>query len=724
MQRLLFLLPAAVAAAGAAPPLEIRMAEPARTWASEALPVGNGRLGAMIFGEPDRERIQFNVDSLWTGGANESGGYDIGEFGAYQNFGDLLIESGGEAAPAAGYARVLDLATGIHTVRWQRGGVTYTREAFASHPHQVIAVRFTADQPVRPSGRLRLAGAHGERTTAADGTLAFAGALPNGLRYAAAAAVVNRGGPVTAEGDALVFGGSHELVVLLAAATDHALGEAGGWRSGRDPAAEVRARLAAAAALPWDELRAAHAADHEALMGRVSLDLGAGPAGTTPERIEAVKNGATDTALEALQFQFGRYLLIACSRPGTLPANLQGLWNDSNEPAWFSDYHTNINLQMNYWLAEPANLAECHTPLFDWVEACVPAARRATAEGFGAGSEGWTMRTSVNAFGGNGWQWNLPASAWLSRHFWEHYAFSGDAGFLARRAWPVLRDVSAFWLGHLIERDGKLVVPGGWSPEHGPREDGVAHDQQIVWELFTHTLAAAGAVGGAAAPDPAFVQQVRAARERLLGPRVGSWGQLMEWTTERPELEKSEHRHTSHLYAVYPGHQISTARTPELARAAAVSLEARGSSGDSRRSWTWPWRAALWARLGEADRAHEMVRSLLAFNTTPNLFTTHPPFQIDGNLGITGGVCEMLVQSHAGEVAILPALPKAWPAGSFTGLRARGGITVDAAWQDGRLQSATLRASRDTTVRVRFPGAEPREVRLAANTPQRFPDRK
>ncbi|MCH7225915.1 glycosyl hydrolase family 95 catalytic domain-containing protein [Haloferula sp. A504] len=666
-------------------------------WSREGSPVGNGRLGAMVFGDPLNERIHFNELSLWTGGAEDYPGYDFEPFGSYQSFGDLFIEMDGEGE-VEDDSRVLDLSTATHRTRWTRDGVKFQREVFASHPDEVIVVRITADQPGKVAGTVRLQGAHGETSFTKGNRIRFRGKFSNDLRYAASVTVLNEGGEIKSRDGRLSFTGN-AATLILAAATDYALDPSRNFRNGIDPLVAIASQTEAVVGQDPGALRERHLRDFQSLMGRVELDLGAAPAGLSiDERLDAYRAGAEDPHLEMLLFQFGRYLLISSSRD-FLPANLQGVWNEMNDPAWCCDYHTNINLQMNYWPAEPANLAECAKPLFDWIEACIPTNRAATRKAFGDETPGWTMRTMVNAFGGAMATWNLPASAWFARHYWDHYAFTQDREFLARTAWPVLEEVSGFWLGHLVERDGKLVVPNDWSPEHGPREDGVAHGQQLVWDLFTNTLEAAAVLG----IDTAFVGRVREARDRLHGPQIGSWGQLMEWMTERPQLEKSGHRHTSHLFAVYPGRQISATGTPQWAEAAKVSLTARGTSGNSRRSWTWPWRCALWSRLGEPERAGGMIRGLVTHNLLPNLLATHPPFQVDGNLGMTAAICEMLVQSHAGEISLLPAVPVKWKRGSFAGLRARGGFEVGASWDEGGITGASIHSLSGGPVSLRLP---------------------
>jgi len=660
------------------------------------------------------------------------------------------------------YRRELDISTGVHRTTFSQNGVAFTREAFASRPDQVMVFHYTAEKNAKPtpalSGRLRLEPGQLEVQVAADTNgLSWDAAMPNELKHACLVRVLHSGGSVKGDGDVLVFAGCDSLTLLLAARTDYAPKYEANWR-GQPPAPIVAKDIAAAEAKSVEELRQAHLADLAPLLGRVRVDWGRSEAAThalpTDARLAAYAQGASDPELEQTMFQYGRYLLASCSRPGGLPANLQGLWNDSNKPAWASDYHSNINVQMNYWGAEPTALPECHEPLLDFVAACAEPCRIATRKAFGENTRGWTARTSQSIFGGNGWQWNIPASAWYAQHMAWHFAFTQDLEFLRRQGYPMVKEICQFWEDHLKQLpDGTLVAPNGWSPEHGPREDGVMHDQQIIWELFQNCLEMAQALGA----DADYQKKVADMQARLAPNRIGKWGQLQEWQADRDD-PKNTHRHISHLFAVYPGRQISMTHTPDLARAAIVSLKARSNDheettgqpftvettiGDSRRSWTWPWRCGVWARLGEAERAGIMVRGLLTYNTLPNLFCNHPPFQMDGNFGITGTIAEMLLQSHEGRMKdegrrmkdreagrekaeffiphpssfilhLLPALPKDWARqGSFAGLRARGGYRVDCAWKDGQVTTFRIVADKardkDAKVQVRVNG-ELREI--------------
>ncbi|HEX7260514.1 MAG TPA: glycoside hydrolase N-terminal domain-containing protein [Luteolibacter sp.] len=645
----------------------------------------------------------------------------------------VSFASSPKQAVPADYTRALDPSTGIHTVSYTVGGTRFTREAFASRPDQVMVFHYTAGKKAALSGSIELKSAQKATTLATPDQLSFAGEMPNKLKHACMVRVLHRGGKTQDNNGTLTFDGCDSLTLLVNARTNYAPDFKAGWR-GADPLPRLEKELAAAERKPYTALRTDHVKDLSALLDRVGLDVGttapAIAALPTDERLRRYADTATtpaDPDLEETMFRYGRYLLASCSRPGGLPANLQGLWNDSNTPAWASDYHNNINVQMNYWGAETTNLAECHEPLIDYVVAQAEPCRIATRKAFGENTRGWTARTSQSIFGGNGWEWNIPASAWYAAHLFDHYAFTRDHAYLKTTAYPALKEICQLWEDRLKALpDGTLVVPNGWSPEHGPREDGVMHDQQLVWELFQDYLEAAKDLG----VDADYQKKVADMRDRLAPNKIGKWGQLQEWQTDRDD-PNDHHRHTSHLFAVYPGRQINPLQTPQLADAARISLKARSNDhekktgkpftvdttiGDSRRSWTWPWRGAMWARLGEGERAGIMVRGLLTYNVMPNLFCTHPPFQIDGNFGITGAMAEMLLQSHAREIALLPALPQAWAAkGSFTGLKARGDYTVDCTWVDGKVTDYQIRPGKNARpgpVKVRVNGKE--ETRIPA----------
>lgn len=695
----------------------------------DALPIGNGRMGAMIYGGVAKEHIQFNEQSLWSGDNNWDGEYKTDDhgFGSYRNFGELEITFEDQSAPSH-YSRSLDLYSGIEKTSFTQQGVNCSREAFASRPDQVMVFNFKADKKAALSGEISLKSAQGAKSVATTQSLSFSGEMPNSLKYAAMLTFRHDGGTVNIKGDALVFENCNSLTLFLDARTNYKPDYNAGWRGG-DPMPIIKNEIVSAQNKSYENLRASHLKDFNLLAGRTFINVGSSDASTlalsTDERLKKYADGGSDPDLEATMFQYGRYLLISCSRPGGLPANLQGLWNDSNSPAWASDYHNNINIQMNYWAAETTNLSECHTPLIDFIVAAREPCRIATRKAFGKNIRGWTARTSQNIFGGNGWEWNIPSSAWYAKHVFDHWDFTRDNNYLSKTAYPVIKEICQFWEDQLKQMpDGSLMVPNGWSPEHGPREDGVMMDQQLVWDLFQNYLEAAKALN----IDTGYQIKIASMQARLAPNKIGKWGQLQEWQKDRDD-PNDDHRHTSHLFAVYPGRQINLIQTPELATAAIISLRSRSGNygtrinapftvestvGDSRRSWTWPWRCAIWARLGEGERAGVMIRGLLTYNTLPNLFCTHPPFQMDGNFGITAAMAEMLMQSHAGQINLLPAIPKAWaPKGAFTGLCARGGLVVDCAWENGKIVSYKIRALKPCKVKVRING-EVKEVSATA----------